>query len=79
MVHGSRLAIAWNISGLPLIGHFWLSLHKYNLFTEPRYIGIDNFRRAMDDELFWRVLANTLLYAMMVVPSIVIISFLLAS
>ncbi len=62
----------------PLVDTFWLSLHKYNLFNTPEYIGLDNFRRAMDDELFWRVLANTLLYALIVVPSITVISFVLA-
>ena len=62
----------------PLLDTFWLSLHKYNLFSPPKYIGLDNFRRAIEDELFWRVLANTLLYALMVVPAIVVISFLLA-
>jgi len=62
----------------PLFDTFWLSLHKYNLFSPPKYIGLDNFRRAIEDELFWRVLANTLLYALMVVPAIVVISFFLA-
>lgn len=62
----------------PLIDTFWLSVHKYNLFNTPEFIGLDNFRRAIDDRLFWRVLVNTLLYALIVVPSITVISFLLA-
>jgi putative chitobiose transport system permease protein len=62
----------------PLLDTFWLSLHKYNLFSPAQFIGLDNFRRAFSDELFWRVLANTLLYALMVVPSLVVLSFALA-
>ena len=62
----------------PLLDTFWLSLHKYNIFDPPEFIGLENFRRALDDELFWRVLANTLLYALIVVPSLVVISFFLA-
>ncbi len=62
----------------PLLDTFWLSLHSYNLFSPARFIGLDNFHRAFNDELFWRVLANTLLYALMVVPALVVLSFALA-
>lgn len=62
----------------PLLDTFWLSLHSYNIFQPPEFVGLDNFRRAMGDELFWRVTANTLLYALIVVPSLVVISFFLA-
>jgi putative chitobiose transport system permease protein len=62
----------------PLLDTFWLSLHRYNLFTPAHFIGLDNFRRAFGDDLFWRVLANTLLYALMVVPALVVASFILA-
>jgi putative chitobiose transport system permease protein len=62
----------------PLLDTFWLSLHSYNLFDPAQFIGLDNFRRAFSDELFWRVLANTLLYALMVVPALIVLSFLLA-
>ena len=62
----------------PLLNTFWLSLHKYDIFNPAQFIGLENFRRAMGDELFWRVLANTLLYALIVVPSLVVISFFLA-
>ena len=62
----------------PLLDTLWLSLHRYNIFTAPTFVGLDNFSRAWGDELFWRVLANTLLYAAMVVPSLVVFSFLMA-
>jgi putative chitobiose transport system permease protein len=62
----------------PLLDTFRLSLHSYNLFDPAQFIGLDNFRRAFSDELFWRVLANTLLYALMVVPALIVLSFLLA-
>jgi putative chitobiose transport system permease protein len=62
----------------PLLDTFWLSLHQYNLFNPAQFVGLDNFRRAFSDELFWRVLANTLLYALMVVPALVVLSFFLA-
>lgn len=62
----------------PLLDTFWLSFNRYNIFTPPEFIGLDNYRRAMADELFWRVLGNTLLYALMVVPVLVVASFWLA-
>ena len=62
----------------PLVDTFWLSLHRYNIFHPPVWVGLDNFRRAFGDELFWRVTANTLLYAAMVVPALVVVSFILA-
>ena len=62
----------------PLLDTFWLSLHRYNIFNPPEFIGLDNFRRAFGDELFWRVLSNTLLYALIVVPSLVVLSFFMA-
>ena len=62
----------------PLLDTLWLSLHRYNIFSAPIFVGLDNFYRAWGDELFWRVLANTLLYAAMVVPSLVVFSFLMA-
>ncbi len=62
----------------PLLDTFWLSLHRYNIFHPPAWTGLDNFRRAIGDELFWRVTSNTLLYAAMVVPALVVVSFFLA-
>ena len=62
----------------PLLDTLWLSLHRYNIFSAPIFVGLDNFYRAWGDELFWRVLANTLLYAAMVVPSLIVFSFLMA-
>jgi putative chitobiose transport system permease protein len=64
--------------GYPVLDTIWLSFHKYNIFNPAEFIGLDNFRRAFGDELFVRVLANTLLYAAIVVPCLVVISFLLA-
>jgi putative chitobiose transport system permease protein len=62
----------------PLLDTLYLSLHTYNIFNPPVWAGLDNFRRAFEDELFWRVTANTLLYAAMVVPALVVVSFFLA-
>ena len=62
----------------PLLDTLYLSLHRYNNFSPPTFVGLDNFRRAWGDELFWRVLANTLLYAVSVVPALVVLSFFMA-
>ena len=75
---GPGLLLLGTFFGYPVLDTIWLSFHKYNIFTPAEFIGLDNFRRALGDELFLRVLANTLLYAAIVVPALVVISFLLA-
>jgi putative chitobiose transport system permease protein len=75
---GPGLLLLGTFFGYPVLDTIWLSFHKYNIFNPAEFIGLDNFRRALGDELFLRVLANTLLYAAIVVPALVVISFLLA-
>lgn len=75
---GPGLLLLATFFAYPVLDTIWLSFHKYDIFNPARFIGLDNFRRAFADELFLRVLANTLLYAAMVVPALVVLSFLLA-
>ena len=75
---GPGLLLLGTFFAYPLLDTLYLSLHRYNIFNPPEFVGLDNFRRAWGDELFWRVLANTLLYAVIVVPSLVVLSFFLA-
>jgi putative chitobiose transport system permease protein len=75
---GPGLLLLATFFGYPVLDTIWLSFHKYNIFNPAQFIGLDNFHRAFSDELFLRVLANTLLYAAIVVPALVVLSFLLA-
>ena len=50
-------------SFLPLIYAVYISFHDWTLIGEPNFIAIRNYLRLVHDPLFWRALANTLLYA----------------
>ncbi|HME21480.1 MAG TPA: sugar ABC transporter permease [Acetobacteraceae bacterium] len=65
-------------SFLPLIYAVYISFHDWTLIGEPDFIGIGNYQRLVYDSLFWRALANTLVYAVGTVPTSMAIGLLLA-
>jgi putative chitobiose transport system permease protein len=67
------------------IFHFWpilqtirLSFYQYDVLTPPVFTGLDNYRRAASDPVLGKVLLNTVAYAVVVVPILVIWPFLVA-
>lgn len=62
----------------PLLEVFRLSFTKYNIVTDPTYIGFDNFTKAFNDPLFWKTFKNSLIYLIGVVPPLVFIPIILA-
>ena len=65
-------------SFLPLLYAVYISFHDWTLIGEPDFIGIGNYRRLVQDPLFWRALVNTLLYAAGTVPTSMAIGMVLA-
>ena len=65
-------------SFLPLLYAVYISFHDWSLIGEPVFTGIGNYRRLLHDSLFWRALANTLVYAVGTVPTSMAIGLLLA-
>ncbi len=48
----------------PIIDNFRLSLYSWNAFTPvPTYVGLQNYRDAAVDPVFWQSLRNNVLYA----------------
>ena len=47
---------------LPLLWNVVLSFQQFSLFGESKWIGIENYREMVEDEVFWTSLWNTLLY-----------------
>jgi multiple sugar transport system permease protein len=63
----------------PAIYAFWVSLHKWDPIAIDRpYVGLDNFRKMKDDEVFWKSMRNTWLYVILGMPSSLIISLAIA-
>lgn len=53
---------------LPVAIALYLSLTNYDVFTRLDWIGARNYTDALEDELFWRALANTVTYAVWSIP-----------
>ena len=57
----------------------YLSLTRYNIAQPPQFIGLENYRQALQgDQLFWPSLGRTFLFAIVMVPMGVAASLLLA-
>ena len=62
----------------PIGFSFYLSFTEYNIVQPPRYVGIDNYTRLVQDPLFWKSLWNTAVYVVLHVPSALTVSLILA-
>ena len=62
----------------PMLNAIWLSFTNYNIVTDAEFIGLENYKGLFADALFWKVLGQTLLYLVIVVPALVILPIFLA-
>ncbi|MEA4910284.1 MAG: sugar ABC transporter permease [Chloroflexi bacterium] len=63
----------------PIIYSGYLSLTNWNYLTpSPTWVGLDNYVELFQDEYFWTVLKNTLIYSVSVVVIAQTLAFLLA-
>lgn len=54
---------------VPFVASFYFSFTKYDLFSNPKFVGFDNYVKMFtNDELFWQSLKVTFLYAFVSVP-----------
>jgi len=56
---------------LPMIQTAWMSLHEYVLFRPNKFdfIGLENFRNALQDEVFWISLRHTAIWIGVTIPA----------
>ena len=62
----------------PIIRSFFISFFEWNLLQKPKFIGIENYKTLIHDEVFKQALANTFKWVIIYVPMSTITSFLLA-
>ena len=63
----------------PMLESLRLSFHKYDILTEPTWLGLRNYVRIFtEDELFRKSLANTAYYVGVSIPLRLVIALLLA-
>lgn len=53
---------------VPVLGAFFIGVLRWDLLTEPRFIGAENFTRLATDARFWQALRNTAYFALGSVP-----------
>lgn len=64
---------------LPMIAAIGLSFTSFNMMEMPRFIGWQNYQRMLlDDPIFFKVVKNTLVFALITGPAGYILSFLFA-
>lgn len=63
---------------IPIIYTFYISLNKWDLIGEAKWIGFQNYVSLFSDEIFWITLWNTVYYSVGTVPLIMAISLLFA-
>ncbi len=62
-----------------IVYSFYLSLTNWNLLSEPKYIGIDNYIKIFkDDQYFYKFMGNTVYFVVFLVPIVLAISLVLA-
>lgn len=62
----------------PVIRSIYLSLHKYKLgMKTPKFIGLENYINLFHSALFWKVMWNTIYFALItIIPSMIVGLFL---
>jgi len=72
------IGFLWFVIG-PMIISFWMSLHRWDLLTDPIWIGFDNYVRAFtNDPLFFQALRVTFTFAFVSVPLGLMVSLIVA-
>lgn len=56
----------------------YLVFHRWDLMTDPEYVGLRNFTYLMSDHLFWQALTNTLYFLVIHIPLQIIVALALA-
>jgi multiple sugar transport system permease protein len=62
----------------PFLQMVWLSFNNWSLITPPRFVGVDNFTRAINDKQFWVSLTYSLKYTILITPVLMVGGYLIA-
>lgn len=63
----------------PLLYGFWISLHNWHILSrEVPFVGLNNYRVALSDDLFVHALGRTLWFVILTVPAGNLVSLLMA-
>lgn len=65
--------------GYPLLWSLWLSFHNWQGIGQPRWFGWGNYERLFNNARTWNALGNTLIFLVVLLPTIIIITLVLAT
>lgn len=82
-IAGWMFALPWILGILlfyayPLFSSVYYSFHDFKGMTPVDFVGLGNYKRLLNDSLFWTSVKNTFAYAAMAVPVQVVFGILIA-
>lgn len=64
--------------GFPIGFSIYLTFHDWNIIAPMEYIGLANYKRLFQDQLFWKSLKNTFIFLLIHIPLQIIVALFLA-
>lgn len=58
----------------PILASLGLTLFEWDLLTPAEFVGLDNFRRLLQDDTFWKALGNTLYFIGGYIPLVMVLA-----
>jgi multiple sugar transport system permease protein len=62
----------------PVVFSIVLTFHQWNIIAPMEYVGLDNFKRLVQDRLFWKAIWNTLRFLLVHIPLQIVVALALA-
>lgn len=62
----------------PIFYSLIISFYEWDLISDPNFVGLENYRRLLDDPMFYKSLVNTLYYVLFSVPLSIGLSLFIA-
>lgn len=63
---------------VPMLFSFYYSFCEYNILSPAVFRGLDNYKKMLGDELFWKSLKNTIYFTLVSVPLKLVFALLVA-
>jgi multiple sugar transport system permease protein len=62
----------------PIVASGVLTFYEWDLLTDPKFVGFDNFRQLRNDDEVWAALRHTIYFIVGYVPSVMVIALFIA-
>src|SRR5689334_8352309 len=63
----------------PILASFYYSFTEYDIVSPPKFVGLANYQELLTaDPLFYQAVGNTLFYAVIAIPTNLVVAILIA-